>query len=142
MPKKGPNSPARKKSKQGKKKTQLSIAGDGDKFVKRITVSKEALLMDKDILLDEGIYGENVPEEMVGKLFHYQITGYDGRSKRFTAQYRNRMIDKDGASWEHQDGDRETMESLVLELVERGETLYNVKFSDVRTNELALAPPL
>ena len=48
------------------------------------------------------------------------------------------MIDRDGSSWEHQDGNREVMGDLGLELVEKSQTLYNVKFSDIYMNKLAL----
>ena len=135
MPKKGANSPARKKKKKGK---QISVAGENSGFITRTQISKEARLIDKDILLGEEIYENAVPEDMIGKLFHYQITGFDRQTKKFSAQYKNRMIDDDGSSWEFQDGDRESMGNLDLVSVERGHTLYNVKFSQVRTNELEL----
>ena len=138
MPKKSASSPSRKKKAAKKTGKQSSLLGHGDKFIQRIRISKEALLIDKDILLGEEIYGNRVPEDMVGKLFHYQVTGYDSRTKKFTAAYKNRMIVRNGSSWEHQDGNREVMGDLGLESVEKGQTLYNVKFSDVRTNELAL----
>ena len=48
------------------------------------------------------------------------------------------MIDKDGSPWEHHDGNGVGMGDLRLELVEKSQTLYNVKFSDVRMNEFAL----
>ena len=48
------------------------------------------------------------------------------------------MIDKDVSSWEHQDGNHEVMGDVGLESVEKGQTRYNVKFSDVCTNEFAL----
>ena len=60
----------------------LCLLGDGDKFIQRIRISKEALLIDKDILWGEEIYVNQVPEDMVGKLFHYQVTGYDSRTKK------------------------------------------------------------
>jgi hypothetical protein len=81
MPKRSASSPTRKKSAQ-KTGKQSSLLGDGDKFIQRIRISKEALLIDKDILLGEEIYGNRVPEDMVGKLFHYQVTGYDSRTKK------------------------------------------------------------
>lgn len=140
MPKKGvhSNSPARKKAKPTKK-TQISVASGSDGFIQRITISKEGRLLEKDILLGEEIYGTDVPEEMEGKLFHYVVQGYDNRTKKFSAQYKNRMIDKEGASWQFQDGGREMLDSLDFDLVSEGEKLYNVKYSDVRTNKLALA---
>ena len=44
-------------------------------------------MLEKDILLGDEIYGTDVPEEMEGKLFHYQVQGCDNRTKKFTAQY-------------------------------------------------------
>ena len=72
-------------------------------------------------------------------MFHYVVQGSDNRTKKFSAQYKNRMIDKEGAPWQFQDGGREMLDSLGFDLVSEGEKLYNVKYSDVRTNELALA---
>ena len=37
---------------------------------------------------------------MVGKLFHYQVTAYDSRAKKFNAAYKNRMIDRGGSIWD------------------------------------------
>ena len=82
MPKKSVSSPSRKKKSAKIKGKQSSLLGHGDKFIQRIRISKEALLIDKDILLGEEIYGNRVPEDMVGKLFHFQVTAYDSRTKK------------------------------------------------------------
>ena len=85
--------------------------------------------------MGEEIYGNQVPEGMVSRLCHYQVTAYDSRNKKVTAAYKNKMIDRDGSSWEHQNGNHEVMGDLRLEFVEKSQTLYNVKISDVHTNE-------
>ncbi len=48
------------------------------------------------------------------------------------------MIDKEGASWQFQDGGCKMLDNIGFDLVAEGENLYNIKYSDVRPNELAL----
>jgi hypothetical protein len=57
MPKNSPSSPSHTRTPAKKAGKQSSLLEDGDKFIQRIWISKEALLIDKDILLGEEIYG-------------------------------------------------------------------------------------
>jgi hypothetical protein len=57
MPKNSPSSPSHTRKPAKKAGKQSSLLEDGGKFIQRIRISKEALLIDKDILLGEEIYG-------------------------------------------------------------------------------------
>jgi hypothetical protein len=96
---------------------QSSLLGDGDRFIQQIRISKEALLIYKDILLGENIYGNQVLKDMAGELFHYKVTAYDSRTKKIAVAHKNRMIERDGSSWEHQDDNHDVIGGLGLELI-------------------------
>ena len=56
--------------------TQLKITGSGGKLV-----SREALMLDQDILLTEEIYENGPPVGQEDHYFHYTVTGFDTTSK-------------------------------------------------------------
>ena len=82
---------------QRKQENKSSLLGDGDKFIQWVRISKEALLIDKDILLGEEFYCNWVSKDMVSRLFYYQVTAYDSRTKKIAAANKNRMIDRAGS---------------------------------------------
>ena len=82
-------------------------------------------MLDKELLLTDGIYGKKVPEEMQGYLFHCRVTAYFIVTKTFRAMYMNHMILKDGNVWKHQDGNHEPMDGVSLETIEMGIEFFN-----------------
>ena len=88
-------------------------------------MARELLLVGKEVLLTDEIYGNCVPIDMRGLLFCYLVTAYDVESKVFPLQYANKMITANGARWIHQDGNRENMANVAVETVKAGSKLYN-----------------
>ena len=60
---------------------------------------KSAGLIDKDVLLPDTIFEGGAPPELRGRLFHYQVTGYNSVWKEFELTYRNVHIAADGDMW-------------------------------------------
>ena len=164
MPKVSTNSPARKKQKKGgggrkKKQHQLTLMGgplvqkkedagkrrtDGDPSKLIVKHSKELVLCEKDILLTTDIYGSPsaVPKEMKGMLFHYLVMGYNSISKKYTIQYRNRMIKEDGVEWQENDGGRESLPDFGYDTVKKGRDEYlaaTYRISNHRAGKVSLA---
>jgi len=56
-------------------------------------------MMDQDVLLTDEIYKNGAPEGQEDHFFHYQVTAYDSKSKKFTLDYQDRHIKDDGVVW-------------------------------------------
>ena len=97
------------------------------------TIKRELTLVEKDILMTEEIYEGAVPESMLGMLFHYVVKGYESTSTgpRFTCEYKNRMVHKDGVSWIHNEGHRAQIPKVALATVDKGIKLFNAKFTEI-----------
>ena len=95
-------SPRNKKAKASeatKSKSQSKLTdgrgNDGDRELK----NKSTGLIDKDVLLPDTIFEGGAPPELRGRLFHYQVTGYNSVWKEFELTYRNVHIAGDGDMW-------------------------------------------
>jgi hypothetical protein len=74
------------KSKKKERKQSSFLDGNcGSNWIRK--VSKESILLDKELLLTDEIYGKNVSEEMQGFLFHYTVTAYSTDTKTFCVAY-------------------------------------------------------
>lgn len=100
-------------------------------------INKEALHIGKDVLLTDEIYAGHVPDEMKNKLFHYNVAGYDSRTKFFTLQHMNKMMDVDGVEWIHQDGGGELMDNFNVETVVTGMKRYCTALTRIQDFERA-----
>ena len=123
------NSPARKKKKVAKS-TQPTILQNFE-----TKLLDESHMVNKDVLLTDAIFGKATPKEMKGYLFHYMVGMYKSTpTVTFSLTYCNRMIKDDGDTWEHQDGNRETMSGVTYITVKEGVQLYNTKLIEIKNN--------
>lgn len=100
--------------------TQLKITGSGGKLV-----SREALMLDQDILLTEEIYENGPPVGQQDHYFHYTVTGFDSTSKKFTLTYAKKHIHKSGHDWKSlPDEDEDVMENVSFDHVRKGVQRY------------------
>ena len=100
--------------------TQLKITGSGGKLV-----SREALMLDQDILLTEEIYENGPPVAQEDHYFHYTVTGFDTTSKKITLTYAKKHIHKSGHDWKSlPDEDEDVMENVSFDHVRKGVQRY------------------
>ena len=100
--------------------TQLKITGSGGKLV-----SREALMLDQDILLTEEIYENGPPVGQEDHYFHYTVTGFDTTSKKITLTYAKKHIHKSGHDWKSlPDEDEDVMENVSFDHVRKGVQRY------------------
>ena len=94
-------SPRNKKAKASEatksKQSKLTDGRGNDGDLERR--NKSAALIDKDVLLPDTIFEGGAPPELQGRLFHYQVTGYNSVRKEFELTYRNVHIAADGDMW-------------------------------------------
>ena len=94
-------SPRNKKAKASEatksKQSKLTDGRGNDGDLERR--NKSAGLIDKDVLLPDTIFEGGAPPELQGRLFHYQVTGYNSIRKEFELTYRNVHIAADGDMW-------------------------------------------
>ncbi len=100
-------------------------------------MARELLMVGKDVLPTEEIYGNCVPIDMKGMLFCYLVTAYDAKLKVFSLQYTNKMITATGNQWIHQDGKREHMPNVAVETVKAEMKLYNTTCTHINNYERA-----
>ena len=100
--------------------TQLKITGSGGKLV-----SREALMLDQDILLTKEIYENGPPVAQEDHYFHYTVTGFDTTSKKITLTYAKKHIHKSGHDWKSlPDEDEDVMENVSFDHVRKGVQRY------------------
>ena len=100
--------------------TQLKITGSGGKLV-----SKEALMLDQDVLLTKEIYKKGPPVAQEDHYIHYTVTGFDTTSRTFTLTYAKKHIHKDGHDWKSlPDEEDDVMENISFDHVRQGVHRY------------------
>ena len=85
-------------NKRTKKQQRLfSTEVDGPSMFEKKCPGK--VYKDEIILLDETIYGTNIPNDAKCKSFKYQVMDYDDSLKRFRLQFMGQAIGKEGTNW-------------------------------------------
>lgn len=81
-------------NKRKKKQQRLfSTEADGTSMVEKKCPGK--VCKDEIILLDETIYGTNIPDDAKGKSFKYQVMDYDDILKRCRLQFMGQAVGKE-----------------------------------------------
>ncbi len=114
---------------------QTSIVGSKSNvsIVPKPKVYKDAL-----ILLDDKIYVKNqVPEEVKGSLFVYQVVSYDYDAETFSALYQKRTIHPDGNVFtEYIEDEEETLlPGISIDNVVAGVKLYRQALNRVHCDQ-------
>ena len=99
------------------------------------SIFKPEKLENQLILLTDNVYGNNPPEEMKDHYFKYVVSSYDSSKKKFHLVYCNKMIDKEGSGWIHQNGFHEPLMNVALSTVLEARQRYMDFLLHTRKNE-------
>jgi hypothetical protein len=88
--------PKRKKSKTYNDGPKIKRTKQTYIFGAVTMMARELLMVEKDVVFTEEIYGNHVLIDMRGMLFCYLVTAYDFKLKVFSIQYTNKMITATG----------------------------------------------
>ena len=129
------------KNSVSKKSTQLTVFGAG--------VTKKALeplLVNGNVLFTaEQLYKGKPPANYKGFQFDYEVVGYNknAKEKKFTIEYKNRMIKAGGNKWEPDpDGNNEHVPDFTTEQIQDGLELYRQALGRVTKHARDKWPPL
>ena len=114
--------PPKKKARGTKKRSQPTLF-QSNPSIKQTKVHKQYLRT--EILLDNSIYGRNIPDNAKGKWFLYTVHGYDSKSDTYSAKYGKQAIDPESAVFvAFAEGDDGILAGLKLETIKIGRSRY------------------
>ena len=122
--------PPKKRTPATNKKRSQSTLFQSDPSIKRTKVHEQYVRT--EILLDDSIYGRNIPESAKGKWFLYTVYGYDSKSDTYSAKYGKQAIDPESTVFvAFAEGDDGILSGLKLETIKIARSRYlTIQFSE------------
>ena len=115
--------PPKKRTPATNKKRSQSTLFQSDPSIKRTKVHEQYVRT--EILLDDSIYGRNIPESAKGKWFLYTVYGYDSKSDTYSAKYGKQAIDPESTVFvAFAEGDDGILSGLKLETIKIARSRY------------------